>query len=123
MDNFGRRRLLLTGYVGCLITLCVFAAMVAEEQKQDNMGLVGVGMAALFTFLLFYAAGIDAATWVYTAEIFPSHMRSKALAVSVSIAASTSLAYLQVTPLAVADIGWKYFLVCGFPCCLYYILY
>ncbi|KAJ6187287.1 general substrate transporter [Penicillium mononematosum] len=111
MDNFGRRRLLLTGFGGCLINLCIFAAMVAEVQKEPRIGLVGVGMTALFTFLVFYAFGVDAATYVYAGEIFPGHIRSKGMALSVIIAALTSLVYLQVTPLAVANIGWKYFLV------------
>lgn len=103
--------MLLTGFGGCLVTLSVFAATIAEFEKHNTMGTLGVGMAALFAFLLFYAAGVDAPTYVFMTEIFPSHMRSKGMAIAVGIYAFSAIVYLQVTPLAVANIGWKYFLV------------
>lgn len=111
LDNIGRRPMLLTGFTGCLITLCIFAAAVAEFQKNNAMGTLGVGMTALFVFLLFFALGVDAPTYVFMSEIFPSHMRSKGMAVAIAIYALSAIVYLQVTPLAVANIGWKYFLV------------
>ncbi len=104
--------MLLTGFAGCLITLCIFAAAVAEFQKNNAMGTLGVGMTALFVFLVFYALGVDAPTYVFMSEIFPSHMRSKGMAVAIAIYALSAIVYLQVTPLAVANIGWMYFLVC-----------
>ncbi|KAJ5695938.1 hypothetical protein N7536_006350 [Penicillium majusculum] len=111
LDSIGRRRMLLIGFGGCLVTLSVFAATIAEFEKHNSMGTLGVGMTALFTFLLFYAAGVDAPTYVFMSEIFPSHMRSKGMAIAVGIYAFSAIVYLQVTPLAVANIGWKYFLV------------
>lgn len=77
--------MLLTGFGGCLVTLSVFAATIAEFEKHNTMGTLGVGMTALFAFLLFYAAGVDAPTYVFMSEIFPSHMRSKGMAIAVGI--------------------------------------
>ncbi|KAH8697922.1 general substrate transporter [Talaromyces proteolyticus] len=111
LDNVGRRRMLLTGFGGCLVTLCVFAATVAEVEKHHSMGTVGVGITALFAFLVFFAMGVDAPTYVFMSEIFPSHMRSKGMAVAIAIYALSAIVYLQVTPMAVSSIGWKYFLV------------
>ncbi|CRL26086.1 Major facilitator superfamily, general substrate transporter [Penicillium camemberti] len=85
LDSVGRRRMLLTGFGGCLVTLSVFAATIAEFEKHNTMGTLGVGMTALFAFLLFYAAGVDAPTYVFMSEIFPSHMRSKGMAIAVFI--------------------------------------
>lgn len=61
--------MLLTGFGGCFVTLSVFAATIAEFEKHNTMGTLGVGMTALFAFLLFYAAGVDAPTYVFMSEI------------------------------------------------------
>lgn len=76
-----------------------------------NKAGLGVGICALYTFLLFYAAGIDAAGFVWMAEVFPSFLRSKGFTLAITTIALTDIVYLQVTPQAFADLGWKYFLV------------
>jgi hypothetical protein len=103
--------MLLTGFGGCIVSLCIVAAMVAEFQGTTNQAGLGVGVAALFIFLVFFAMGVDAPTYVYMGEIFPSHMRSKGISFAIAIYALIAIVYLQVTPAAIAHIGWKYFLV------------
>lgn len=45
------------------------------------------------------------------AEIFPNHLRTRGVALANISLALTDLVYLQVTPLAQATIGWKFWLV------------
>lgn len=112
MDNFGRRRLILTGIAGCIVTLCIEAAMVSlYATAGTNKAGLGVGICAFFVFLVFYAVGVDAAGFVWLSEIFPNFIRTKGLALAVTSIAITDVIYLQVTPQAFANIGYKYFLV------------
>jgi MFS family permease len=45
---------------------------------------------------------------VYVSEIFPTHIRSKGMALSISGYFLSLLIYLQASPTAFADIQWRY---------------
>lgn len=112
IDRFGRRILLLIGLGGCIVCLCVESAIVAQyaEAGTNKIGL-GFGVAALYTFLFFYAVGLDAAGFVLLSEIFPNFIRAKGYALAVSSSSLADIIFLQVTPQGFANLGWKYFLV------------
>jgi MFS family permease len=113
MDRVGRRKLVLTGIIGCLISLSVYTAMVAlfADAGTNKAGL-GVGVCALYVFLAFFAIGLDAAGWVLISEIFPTFIRAKGFALSVASQSVADIIYLQVTPQGFANLGWKYLMVC-----------
>jgi len=67
--------------------------------------------AALFLFVFFYAIGVDVGMLVFFGEIYPNHMRAKGFTATLAILLCADLVYLQVTSLAFAHIGWKFFLV------------
>lgn len=48
---------------------------------------------------------------MYCSEIFPTHIRSRGVAFSISILFLSTIAYLTPAPTAFANIGWKYYLV------------
>lgn len=86
--------------------------MVAQyAEAGTNKAGLGVGVAALYIFLVFFSLGMDAASWVVLSEIFPNFIRAKGYAVAVSAKSLINLVYLQVTPQAFANLGWKYFMV------------
>lgn len=58
-----------------------------------------------------YGCCVDATTYVYCSEIFPSHIRARGVAFSLSILFLTALVYLEAAPTAFAHIGWKYYVV------------
>lgn len=103
--------MLLISYAGCLACLCIVSAMVAEFGGTDNKAGLGVGVAALYIYLVFFAIGVDAPTYVYMGEIFPSHIRAKGLAGGITTYALIAIVYLQVAPTALARIEWKFFMV------------
>lgn len=58
-----------------------------------------------------YASCLDASTYVYTSELWPTHLRAKGCAVSVSGLFVSSLILLSAASDGFAAIGWKYYLV------------
>lgn len=60
---------------------------------------------------LSYASTLDATTYVYSSEVFPTPMRAKGMAVSISGLFLGGLLILEPAPTAFASIHWKYFLV------------
>lgn len=79
-----------------------------------NKAGLGVGVCALYVFLVFFALGLDAAGWVLISEIFPTFIRAKGFALSVASQSIADIVYLQVTPQGFANLGWKYLMVCFF---------
>ena len=63
--------------------LSIFTALFSTYAGTENK--VGNAMCIVFLFLwlTFYATCIDAVSFVYCSEIFPTHMRSRGMAVSV----------------------------------------
>ena len=113
MDWTGRRPLLLIGVGGCCISLILEAAMSGAFAETDSGNVAGLraGVAFAYLFLAFYSVGIDVAGVVFYSELFPNHVRTKGIALSIATIALTSLVYLQVAQLAFETIGWKYWVV------------
>lgn len=78
--------------------LCIEGAMVSQyADSGTNRAGLGVGVAALYVFLVFYALGMEAASWVIPSEIFPNFIRAKGYAVAAATKSAINLVYLQVT--------------------------
>lgn len=58
-----------------------------------------------------YGCCVDAITYVYCSEIFPSHIRARGVAFSLAVLFLTAMVYLEAAPTAFAQVGWKYYLV------------
>lgn len=71
IDRFGRRFLMTVGSIGYIVSL----AAVAWSFATGADGLVVAGF--LFLFIASHAVGQGAVIWVFIAEIFPNHVRSK----------------------------------------------
>lgn len=112
-DIVGRRPVILVGVTGCCICLIVEACAV-KYFTPERQGLGKLGVAALYLFNGFYNPSMDDAANIYYAEVFPNHIRGKGVALTNLVLALADLVYLQVTPYAFANIGWKYFLVSAF---------
>jgi MFS family permease len=113
VDRIGRKPLIIAALTGCCIWLCVEAAMVAiyADDHTGNVAGLSMGVAAAYLFIICYAFGIDVVSLIVYAELFPNHLRSKGIALSVSVNALTDLVYLRVTATAFRNIGWKFYLV------------
>jgi MFS transporter, SP family, arabinose:H+ symporter len=72
IDRYGRRRLMLIGSVGVIITLALVAS--AFYTQNFNGFLVPV---YLFIYIGFFAFSQGAVIWVFISEIFPTEVRAK----------------------------------------------
>jgi MFS family permease len=115
VDRMGRKPLMLMSVIGCCISLIFEAALVASFASPigpvPNENGLRACIAALYAFQALYGFGIDGAGVVFYAEVFPNHLRAKGVSLAIATTALASLAYLQVTATAFANIGWRFFLV------------
>ena len=104
--------MLLLGIGGCCLCLCIEAAATAVFTADTSRVPVGrLGVAALYMFNFFYNLGVDVGGNVFYAEVFPNHIRHKGVSITNAVLALADLVYLEVTPVAFANIGYKFFLV------------
>jgi MFS family permease len=91
--------------------LVLFTGLSATYAGTDNQAGQGVAVASLYLFITFYALCVDATSYIYCAEIFPTSLRSQGMAASIFALFGTTLLYTEVAATAFAHIGWKYYLV------------
>jgi hypothetical protein len=66
----------------------------------------GIGIATLaFSFAFFYKPSWGATTWIYTAEIFPMHVRAPAVGMSVQMQGVANIIFQQFFPIFFANEG------------------
>ncbi|RFU33599.1 hypothetical protein B7463_g2768, partial [Scytalidium lignicola] len=111
IDRVGRVRLLTIGLTGDLVSLTLFTVMVAKYSGSTNKVGEGFGVFFLFLFVLFYASCLDACSYVYVSEIFPTWMRAQGVGFSLLGLFGGTLIYTQAATTAFASIGWKYYLL------------
>ncbi|AEI47619.1 sugar porter family MFS transporter [Runella slithyformis] len=70
IDRFGRRKLMLIGSVGLIVTL----GLVARAFYLENFGMTVPVL--LFVYIAFFAFSQGAVIWVFISEIFPNEVRA-----------------------------------------------
>jgi len=72
----------------------------------------GIGAAImLFLFEGFFTLGFQATVWVYPSEILPLRLRARGAAVSTACNWIFNFLIVQVTPPAIANIGYRIYIV------------
>jgi MFS family permease len=113
LDRIGRVKPLIFSATGCGLALVVNAVLsqyfVADATGHDaNENALRAMVAMNFVFSFFFTmTGII--SWVYPAEIFPLEIRAKGNSLSTLVNWSLNLVFAQVSPIALADIGFKFF--------------
>ncbi|KAJ4127074.1 hypothetical protein NW768_008697 [Fusarium equiseti] len=126
LDYVGRKWLMVTGLFGCAVSLLGVSVMVALFGGTNNTGGNSAGVFFLYLHLTFYATCMDASTYVYGSEIWPTHLRGKGFAVSCAGLFVGSLTLLEAAPTAFQTIGWRFYLIMmafTIICAIIFILY
>ncbi|KAH8822939.1 hexose transporter-like protein [Flagelloscypha sp. PMI_526] len=111
VDRIGRRPLWLISTGGMLISYCIITALSATFAKTQKSGTGIAVIPFLFIFFGFYDIAWTIQCYSYTTEILPYDMRTKGLAIFVCVQ-NLALAFnTYVNPIALNDIGWKYYTV------------
>ncbi|KAK3696007.1 hypothetical protein LTR37_018225 [Vermiconidia calcicola] len=111
VDRTGRTRLLAAGLAGCVIALIGECVTVSIFQKTGDQKMAAAAVFFLFLHIGFFSSTTDATSYIYAAEIFPTPLRAKGLAISVSGLFSATIAFLMAAPVAFEQIGWKYYIL------------
>ena len=80
LDRVGRRKLLLVGTVGLTIALAVLGIYFSSTTLQQRAGWVA--LAALLVYIASFAIGLGPVFWLMISEIYPTGIRSRAMAVA-----------------------------------------
>ncbi|KAK6374026.1 hypothetical protein LTS17_007996 [Exophiala oligosperma] len=110
IDRFPRNKYIGFGMLGCVATLIVEAALVANYVPSTNDNALRAAVAMFFVFEVFYGICLDGCQFAYLGEIFPNHLRAKGVCLGVAMMSLTNLIWLQSTPTAFKNIGWKFYL-------------
>jgi sugar porter (SP) family MFS transporter len=79
LDRVGRRKLLITGTIGCAISLAVLGIFFNSKSLMSHGELIA--LLALIVFIASFAVGLGPVFWLMISEIFPLKVRSAAMSV------------------------------------------
>lgn len=102
---------MIAGLIGCVSVLCCYTAVVATYAGTSNRVGNAFGVFFIFLFMVPYAGCLDASSYVYCSEIFPTAIRAHGVGFSISGLFLSNIIYTQVAPIAFNTIGWRYFLI------------
>ncbi|KXJ85143.1 general substrate transporter [Microdochium bolleyi] len=117
LDYIGRRPSLLIGFSGCLVALILETTMIAEfvtgTASLSEAASAGqrVAIFAIFLFVFAYGFFLDAASFVYSSEIYPTNIRARGVALATATYFVMCLTYVTPGATAIANIGWRYYVV------------
>ncbi|KAG0683272.1 hypothetical protein C6P40_002132 [Pichia californica] len=111
-DYFGRKTLFIFGMVGSgILAMTLETIMIALYGGSNNKAGNSAAVAFIFMHIFFYGGCVDANTYVYVNEIWPTHIRSKGAALSTLGLFIGILAFTTGVTTAIENIKWRFFLV------------
>jgi len=111
IDTAGRRKLLLVCISGMAAAFAIESALVWKTQMDGSKIAGGFAIATLFMYMGLFTIGFQAVVWVYPSEILPLNLRQKGSAISTACNWITNYAIVQVAPIGVKNIGYKFYIV------------
>jgi MFS family permease len=103
IDHFGRKRLMLAGSIGYILSLSSTAYLFYR-------GMGGVLLlASLLLFIASHAFGQGAVIWVFISEIFPNRVRARGQSLGSFTHWIMAAAISWTFPMVAAASGWKVF--------------
>ncbi|KAH7357277.1 general substrate transporter [Rhexocercosporidium sp. MPI-PUGE-AT-0058] len=119
VDRLGRRTLFLVSTAGMFVSYICWTALNSVFARDNNQTAGYAVLAFIFIYYFFYDIAWTPLLWAYPAEIFPYTLRARGLTITLSSAYLGLILGQFVNPIAMTDIGWKYYIVF---CCLLAIL-
>ncbi|KAI8070507.1 hypothetical protein BC940DRAFT_271266 [Gongronella butleri] len=126
IDRWGRRRILIVGALAmcvCMILISVVMGVFSKEipavyeaeehvfvYMTNNKASMAV-FALLCLFLACFAMSWGAMGWILPAEIYPQHIRARAMGITTASMFAFSLLVTQVTPFLFQAIGWRTYVI------------
>ncbi len=99
-DKFGRKTLLLWGCAGLVLSLGYLTYAFTVENPDEVLILV-----AIVAYIAFFALSLSPLMFVVTSEIYPSHIRGTAMALSTGISWACAFLVVQFFPWMESTLG------------------
>lgn len=115
MDKFGRRTLLMFSASGLCLCFTLVAILLSRETKSTAYGAT----AMVFLFQIFLGIGWLPVPWFYPSEVTTTRIRSKGQALASFINWMCVFTVVQITPIAIANIQWRTFIIFAVFCFLW----
>ncbi|OQV04609.1 hypothetical protein CLAIMM_09464 [Cladophialophora immunda] len=122
IDRFGRRKFMLIGSCGCVVSVIFLCALTASFLNTTNEAGLRAAVFFIWFYIIWWCFFIDATQYVYVAEIFPNHLRPAGVALGLSAFYLASEVTLVAAPVALNKIGWRFYLVLIVPSAVYIVI-
>ena len=103
VDKLGRKKLLLIGSAGMAVCLAIVGLAFYTESAGGYWVLAGI-----LLYISFFAISLGPLTFVVVAEIFPNHIRGRAMSVAIFFLWLSVYLVSQTFPMLLASIGSAY---------------
>ncbi|KAF2156441.1 sugar transporter STL1 [Myriangium duriaei CBS 260.36] len=126
IERIGRRPLLLVSVSLMAAIFAVLTGLIKQIQEKTSIQhSAGAGAAAmLFLYMGCFTTGFQATVWVYPPEILSLKLRQRGTALATSANWIINFMVVQVTPVGITNIGWKYYIIYAvFNACFVPIMY
>ncbi|KAI1339773.1 solute carrier family 2 [Xylariaceae sp. FL0016] len=110
-DQWGRRKMILTGLAGIIIIEIYAAVMQREFQNSSNRVGKGFAILGIYLFVVCYYSMLNSTTWLYGAEVLPIALRSKVMGLAAASHFIVNVAITEAGPSAFANIHENYYYV------------
>ncbi|PKY05280.1 MFS monosaccharide transporter [Aspergillus campestris IBT 28561] len=110
-DQWGRRKMILSGLAGIVVVEIYAAVMQREFQHTDNRVGKGFAILGIYLFVVAYYGMLNSTTWLYGAEVLPIALRSKVMGLAAASHFIVNVAITEAGPSAFANIHENYYYV------------
>lgn len=119
-DQWGRRKMILTGLTGVIIVEIYAAVMQKEFQNTNNKVGKDFAILGIYLFVVTYYGMLNSTTWLYGAEVLPINLRSKIMGLAAASHFIVNVGITEAGPSAFATIKENYYYV--FVGCTFFFL-
>ncbi|GAB5592362.1 hypothetical protein Unana1_07262 [Umbelopsis nana] len=110
LEGVGRIKPLVVSCYGMALCLLINAVLSQTVDPNTTTNLNALRASVSMNFLIsFFFTPLGINSWVYPAEIFPTEIRARGNALSTVTNWIFNLIFAQVSPIALAKVGYKYF--------------
>ncbi|KAH8696454.1 general substrate transporter [Talaromyces proteolyticus] len=109
VDRIGRRKLFLIGFPGLGVVLLIEALLQRQYLDSNNKAGLGACAAMLYVYMVIYTVCIDATSFVWMSEIFPTTTRSKGVGLGFFAYSVGAITYTTPSALEFRNIKYNIF--------------
>ncbi|CAI7657559.1 unnamed protein product [Penicillium crustosum] len=109
VERVGRRGLMMLSGFGQFLSFLIITILLYLAEKNTVYATASV--AFFFVYHIAFGMGMLGVPWLYPTEINSLPMRTKGVAVSTATNWITNFAIVEITPIGIQSIGWKFWIV------------